>query len=48
MGRIRCADSWVYVQMRVQVKAYDSSSHYLCSDYAYVTLPDSGGGPLPE
>ncbi len=42
-----------YVQMRVKVKAYDSSNHYLGSDYTYVTLPGGGGGggggtPLPE
>jgi len=33
-----------YVQMQVQVKAYDSSHHYLGSDYWYVSLPDEGGG----
>lgn len=41
-----------YVQMRVQVQAFDSSSHYLGSDYAYVILPGSSGGggdkPVPE
>ncbi len=42
-----------YVQMRVRVEAYDSSGHYLGSDYYYVTLPGSGGGnpggdPVPE
>ena len=37
--------------MKVQVKAYDSSNHYLGSDYQYVTLPGGGGGgggPVPE
>ena len=33
-----------YVEMKVQVKAYDSSNHYLGSDYQYVSLPDEGGG----
>ncbi len=33
-----------YVQMKVQVKAYDSSNHYLGSDYQYVTLSGGGGG----
>ncbi|MFW9927022.1 MAG: hypothetical protein ACFFDM_09660, partial [Candidatus Thorarchaeota archaeon] len=43
-----------YVQMLVKVQAYDSSNHYLGSDYQYVTLPGSGGGgkpggdPVPE
>jgi len=37
-----------YVQMKVEVKAYDSSSHYLGSDYWYVSLPGGGGGgPVP-
>ena len=40
-----------YVQMKVQVQAYDSCGHYLGSDYQYVTLPGGGGGgegPVPE
>ena len=43
-----------YVQMQVKVQAYDSASHYLGSDYQYVTLPGGGGGgggggnPVPE
>ncbi len=39
-----------YVEMKVQVKAYDSSNHYLGSDIWYVSLPGGGGGggPVPE
>jgi hypothetical protein len=40
-----------FVQMQVNVKAYDASGHYLGSDQQYVTLPGGGGkpgDPLPE
>ena len=44
-----------YVQMQVNVKAYDSAGHYLGSDQQYVTLLGDGGGggggggdPVPE
>ena len=39
-----------YVQMKVQVKAYDLSNHYLGSDIWYVSLSGGGGGggPGPE
>ena len=33
-----------FVEMRVQVKAYDSSGHCLGSDYQYVSISGGGGG----
>lgn len=43
-----------YVEMQLNVQAYDSAGHYLGSDQQYVTLPGGGGGgggggdPVPE
>jgi len=43
-----------YIQMQVNVQAYDSANHYLGSDQQYVTIPGGGGGgkpggdPVPE
>lgn len=40
-----------FVQMQVNVKAYDAVNHYLGNDQQYVTLPGGGGkpgDPLPE
>ncbi|TFG31315.1 hypothetical protein EU527_12790 [Candidatus Thorarchaeota archaeon] len=43
-----------YIEMQVNVQAYDSADHYLGSNQQYVTLPGGGGGgkpggdPVPE